>query len=284
MKGKNITLSTIIHVAKINELVRGAVLNGSRANPDAPTDELSDFDVIYVVRDVALLVEDKSWLEPFGDRLIMQEPDAMDGAWPKQSHRYAFLMQFTDGNRIDLTLIEKKHYENSKKDSLSRVLLDKDQNFLDIPHPSESDYLPAPPSQKEFFNCCNEFFWVSLYVAKGLARNQVVYAKAMLEQHVRQEFIRLLIWYAGILTGFSKNMGNCGKYLDKYLDESTWQAILATYTDHQLESMWPALLAMCDLFDRVAAELSKHFNFPYNHKEYVCVVNYMEMLRKSLKC
>ena len=55
----------------------------------------------------------------------MQTPSLMTGA-KKDDKRFSYLMQFIDGNRIDLTLIPYEERGNYiKEDSLTKVLLDK---------------------------------------------------------------------------------------------------------------------------------------------------------------
>ncbi len=92
----------------------------------------------------------------------------------KEKISFGYLMLFKDGNRIDLTLFPVDKIQNEfKRDSLTKVLLDKDGLLLHVLPPDMSDYLIKEPTQKEFTDCCNEFWWVSTYVAKGLRRNEI---------------------------------------------------------------------------------------------------------------
>ncbi len=70
-----------------------------------------------------------------------------------------------------------------------------------------SDYLPQPPTSKAFDDCCNEFWWVCPYVAKGLWRGEMTYAKHALEQFVREQLDKMLTWHIGIKTQFWRNPG-----------------------------------------------------------------------------
>ena len=79
-----------------------------------------------------------------------------------------------------------------------------------VPPASDRDYLPKPPSARAFFDCCNEFWWVSPYVAKGLWRRELPYAKYTHEVYVRDQITKMLTWYIGTKTGFSVNPGKCG--------------------------------------------------------------------------
>lgn len=55
-------------------------------------------------------------------------------------------------------------------------------------------------------------------MAKGLWRGEIIYAKFMLDQVVREQLMKMLRWYIGMKTNFSKNPGAYGKYFDKYLE------------------------------------------------------------------
>src|SRR5690242_18227055 len=135
-------LTLILQVAKNDENIRAVVMNASRASQGATKDEFQDFDIVYVVRMVKPYVENRKWLNVFGELLIMQTPDEMDGLWPKSKDAFAFLMQFKDGNRIDLTLIKHDKFTDRLRDSQSILLLDKDLKFDKFEHPSDKDYLP----------------------------------------------------------------------------------------------------------------------------------------------
>jgi aminoglycoside 6-adenylyltransferase len=106
---------------------------------------------------------------------------------PPDARRGANENAFKGGYRIDLTLIPKEKMKTDFiPDSLSMVWLDKDGLFSGIEPPSDRDYLIRKPTEKEFAECCNEFWWVCTYVSKGLRREEIMYAKAMMEGPVRQ--------------------------------------------------------------------------------------------------
>lgn len=274
-------LDLILQVAKSDENIRAVVMNGSRASPGATKDALQDFDVVFIVNHVFPLVLHRQWLNAFGELLIMQTPDEMDGVWPGSNDRFTFLMQFKDGNRIDLTVLNYEKYQKIPRDSQSLLLLDKDIRFGEFEHPSDNDYLPTQPTENEFKNCCNEFLWVSIYVAKGIARKELVYAKTMAEQKVKEELIKLLTWHAAIQTNFQKNMGAYGKYLEQYVEPEIWEAFKATYVDADYQHMWEGLFIMCDLFDKLALKISKYYHYAYNQDEYRAVFEYLKTVSKS---
>ena len=242
-----------------------------------------DFDIMYVVNtDVSTFVNNKQWIKQFGELLIMQTPDEMDGNWEKNKYAYAYLLQFKDWNRIDLTVLHESKFASMRKDSQSILLLDKDNLIGELAPSSDKDYLPQPPTEKQFADCCNEFLWVSTYVAKGIWRKELTYSKYMSEQIVKEELIKLLTWYAGIKSNFEKSIGKCGKYLEKYIEPEIWCQFVKTYTDADYTHMWDGLLLMCKVFNSIALKISSHYKYPYNEQEYKDVVAYLKSVKDSM--
>ena len=256
-------LELIVNTAKGDDRIRAVILNGSRANPHARRDIFQDFDVVYLVNDVASFTDDHAWIDRFGELMILQMPDAMGDPPPLNDGRFAYLMQFTDGNRIDLTLFPVSNLHELRRDSLSLLLLDKDGVVEPFPAPSESDYLPKPPNAKAFSDCCNEFWWVCTYVAKGLWREEIVYAKFMLDRVVREQLMKMLTWHVGVKTRFLRGPGGYGKHFKQYLEPALWAMLEKTYSDAGYENTWDALQVTCDLFRVAANQVAEHFGFDY---------------------
>jgi aminoglycoside 6-adenylyltransferase len=266
MRSEREMLDLIINIARKDERVRAVVMNGSRVNPNAPKDFFQDYDVVYLVTQKESFLADPGWINVFGELMILQLPDEMSDPPPEgRGLYYGYLMQFADGNRIDLTLFPVDKVDQLEEDSLTLTLLDKDGLLPTFPPPNDSGYMPKPPTAKAFFDCTNEFWWVSPYVAKGLWRHEIVYAKHMLDVYVREQLDKMLAWYVGVCNGFQKSPGKMGKYLDTCLEPELWQLLLSTYSDADYEHTWEALLAIGELFRRVAIPVAQHFGFTYPH-------------------
>ncbi len=251
----------ILTFAKQDENIRAVYLNGSRANPNAIKDAYQDFDVVFVVKKMEPYILDKGWIPYFGDIVIMQEPKPVDPG------TYVYLMQYKDGNRIDLKLLEssyaKTHYY---EDSLTVLWLDKDHQFEPV-IASEEDYLIKKPSKEEYEACCNEFWWVATYIAKGLWREELLYALENFNLFVRKELIQMLIWKVGFDTQFGCNAGKHGKHLQRYLSKPLWDALLQTYPAGEQEVIWIALIHAMDVFDLVAIEVGNQLECSYPAEE-----------------
>lgn len=283
MRTEEEMLELIVETARGDERIRAVILNGSRANPNAPRDPFQDFDILYLVTDVTSFKEDHQWIKRFGEMMIVQLPEEMQDPRPAVEEGFAYLMQFMDGNRIDLGIYPLDRLNRIGRDSLSVLLLDKEGIIEPFPPANESDYLPSPPTAKAFSDCCNEFWWVCPYVAKGLWRQEIVYSKTMLDTVVHEELMKMLVWHIGLKTGFSVNPGKLGKYFRRYLEPALWNRLMHTYSNASYEHTWEAMFTMCHLFREVAIEIASKLGFDYPFDDDRRVSAYLEHIRNLPK-
>ena len=267
MRSEQEMLDLILDTARGDERIRVVIMNGSRINPNARRDPFQDFDVIYLVNDVNQFKHNPDWIQRFGELMILQMPEDMQDPPPNQDGSFSYLMQFSDGNRIDLGIAPLEKLDELITDSLTEILLDKDERIGSMPPANDRNYLPLPPTPKAFADCCNEFWWVCPYVAKGLWREEILYAKYCLDHYVRDQLMKMITWYAGIRTQFSQTPGKNGKYLQQQLEPELWEKLLSTYSDAGYEHTWNALFRTCDLFREVANQVAEKFTFDYPHED-----------------
>lgn len=178
-------MNLILSRAENDAHIRVVGMEGSRTNQNIPKDRFQDFDVTYFVDDPALYTEDDTWVNVFGERLIMQKPEDME-LFPAVEEGYSFLMFFTDYNKIDLTILPLTALEDYLNgDGLREILLDKDGRVEEKPTPTDKEYHIQKPSARSFDDCCNEFWNITPYVVKGLCREVLPksWTKVMRQSH-----------------------------------------------------------------------------------------------------
>jgi len=283
MRSAETIYQLILDCARKDPRVRLVLLSGSRANPDAQRDDLQDFDVAWFVTNLDSFRGSEAWLESFGSRLMMQKPAEM-GENPPKKPDLVYLMLFEDGNRIDLSLRPLESLEAyASGEGLWSVLLDKDQRASGLPNPSAARFAIEPPSAKAFADCCNEFWWVSPYVAKGLCRREQLYAVWHMEAVIRQELLRILGWLVGVRDGFPVCLGKHNKYLQARLEPSEWRLLMRTCRLSAPRSCWQALFAAQRLFRRASLEVSTHFGYPYPSYERAMSQYIQKLFRNCLE-
>ncbi len=280
MRSEREMFDLILNFAREHDEVRAVVINGSRVNPNAKKDPFQDYDIVYYVRSVDPFRRNMDVVRYFGEIMILQLPEDMSDPPAEGDGHYTYLMQFMDGNRIDLSFYALNQVDVTLNDSLSLVLLDKDNLLGELPLPGNAGYLPQPPTAKAFDDCCNEFWWLNPYVAKSLWRDELIYAKVMLDAHMREQLLKMLTWFFGVQTDFQRSPGKLGKYLKGQIDADLWTLLERTYSDSQLDHIWEALFSMGDLFRQIATSVAEHFGFNYPKQDDFRVSNYVRHVRR----
>ncbi|WP_175614852.1 aminoglycoside 6-adenylyltransferase [Piscibacillus halophilus] len=281
MRTESEMMELILSTAREDERIRAVWMNGSRVNPNAKRDIMQDYDVVYVVKEINSFQQEVNWVDRFGERVIMQIPNP--SPWQVENNVVTYLMQFKDVNRIDLHLVPVEKVTDMMKtaESLTEVLLDKDGVIPKLPPASDRDYYVSRPSVSDFNHTCNEFWWVMPYVAKGLWRGEVLYAKGILEGPLRNALMQMLDWSVAIDYDFKISTGKFSKELHALLDQTTWNRLLDTFPTAHKNSIWQALEIMGDLFHDVAKTCAQRLGFNYNEEEEQSVRQYMKRVKNN---
>ena len=256
MRTETEMLDLISQTAKILQ-VEAVAMSGSRTDTKAPKDEFQDYDVVYVVDDLDNLTSDLSWLDQFGTRIIEQHNVL--------GNRRLYLMLFEDGNRIDLTLCPTEYIQEWVDSEADYTVL-KDEKGLFVPYsPNPQRYWTSPASAIEFDKACNEFWWVSAYVVKGICRKQAIYATDHLYGICQQELLKVLAWRVAADKG-TIDIGKNYKYLFQYLPAEKEKEFSALLDFSSVEKLTQSLFATMELFHQEAQFLAHKMGFDYDMK------------------
>ena len=234
--------------------VEAVALSGSRADIHSLRDQFQDYDVVYVVDDLNTLTRDLAWLDQFGTRIIEQHNIL--------GNRRLYLILFEDGNRIDLTLCPKDHIQEWVESEADFTVLE-DPKSLFVPHsPSPERFWTSPASETDFEKTCNEFWWVSAYVVKGICRNQLIYATDHLYGICQQELLKILAWQVASDRGVV-DIGKNYKYLFNYLLSEKEKEFSALLDFSSLYKITQSLLATMEFFHQESQYLAQKMGFKY---------------------
>ena len=234
--------------------VDAVALSGSRTNQKVQTDEFQDYDVVYVVDNLDNLTRDISWLDQFGTRIIEQHNIL--------GNRRLYLMLFEDGNRIDLTLCPKDHVQEWVDSEAGFTVLEDKKGIFETYSPSPERFWIHPASETDFEKSCNEFWWVSAYVVKGICRKQVIYSTDHLYGICQQELLKVLAWQVARDRGVV-DIGKNYKYLFNYLPSEKEKELSALLDFASLDKITQSLFATMQLFHQEAQYLAQKMGFKY---------------------
>jgi len=247
-------LGLILETAKKLQ-VDAVALSGSRTDTKAPKDEFQDYDVVYVLDDLDTLTSNLAWLDQFGTRIIEQHNVL--------GNRRLYLMLFEDGNRIDLTLCPKEHIKEWVDSEAGFTVLEDKKGLFESYSPSPERFWIHPASETDYEKSCNEFWWVSAYVLKGICRKQVIYSTDHLYGICQQELLKLLAWQVASDKG-KIDIGKNYKYLFQYLPTEKEKKFSALLDFSSLDKITQSLLATMQLFHQEAQYLAQKMGFDYD--------------------
>ena len=254
MRTETEMLNRILQIAKTIQ-VEAIAMSGSRTDTKAPKDEFQDYDVVYIVDDLDNLTRDISWLDQFGKRIIEQEVTL--------GHRRLYLMLFEDGNRIDLTLCPKDHIQEWVDSEADYTVLKDEKGLFESYTTSPQRYWTNPASPIDFEKACNEFWWVSAYVVKGIHRNHLVYATDHLYGICQQELLKILAWQVAANKGMV-DVGKNYKYLFQYLPAEKEKGFSSLLDFASLDKITQSLYVTMQLFHQEAQYLAQKMGFDYD--------------------
>lgn len=285
MRSEAEMMTLILDFIAQDDNIRGAYMNGSRANPAIPKDEYQDYDVVFACHDIQRYLDDHRWIDHFGKIAILQEADQTEtmlyGAQPR-FESYIFLILYQDDVRTDLCF---KTIDQALKeygtDSATVLLADKDHRFKVLAPASDQDYLIQKPSAFLVKTSINEFYWCLQNVAKGLARDQVPYALWMLNGPIRDMLHRMIEWKIAIDHDFKVSTGSHGKRFKAFLNPTLYHQWESTVPSASIESIWQASFNSIALFSSLAQEVCLALELDYPKDEETQVTAHLHRIHNK---
>jgi len=277
-------LSKLIKWAESKPDILAVILTSSRTKPDAPLDEFSDYDVIFVAEDIRLYRENESWLEDYGKVLVLyRDPVEIRFGF----ERFINVTQYNSGLKIDFTLwpveLLKTVVDMEKLpdyiDDGYRVLLDKDGLTRGMKAPSCRAFIPKPPTEAEYLQFVEEFFSNAPYAAKHIRRGDYFPLESMLNFMRYEKLGKMLEWQIEIENDWSLKSGNYGKGLQKYLSPKIFTEIENTYAGYGAQANWESLFRIIKLFGNVAIEVGGKLGYTYPKNMESHMMEYLQKVR-----
>lgn len=265
MKNKMQVMKLLMQFANQNEDIRVFTMNGSRVNAKIPEDSFKDYDVVFFTDSISKYKNNKSFLKQFGEIMLVTEPE--NGLFSPtflSEEGYIYLVQFMDGNRIDFQFRVLNHLEDYlREDSLTEVLVDKDNRIKKVIVPNDSNYWLKKPTQKLFKASIEEFWWQYLNTLKALNRDELTLAFFYLSLS-RDELIRLLAWKIGTIHGFKRNYGKYHHKIISLLSKEEKRDLMNTYCGLSVAEMMHVLRNMAYAVQKLIRELSVIMGYSYH--------------------
>jgi aminoglycoside 6-adenylyltransferase len=262
-------LDRILAWAEAEPAVRAVVVTSTRARPEGPPDELSDYDVILALEDIGR----------FDAAAAYGTPAAR---WGDEHDVYGtktlFLgVVYDDGVKIDWTLwpatVSALVAERGLNDALDvgyRVLLDKDGATAGWAQPTYRAHIPRRPTEDEYVALVEEFWWSATYVAKARARDEQFFLRFVLDVDMTHGVLRrMLEWLIETRRDRSWKPGAYGRGIERTLPPDVARELAAAHGSFE---------QTVEFFRRVAREVGDALGYAYPQYTDDVVSTYIDKL------
>jgi aminoglycoside 6-adenylyltransferase len=268
--------------ATTKDNIRAAVLLGSQARTERPADEWSDADISLFTTDMDTYLSSSDWLHEIEKvHLTMLGVSGFGGM---RQWRVMF-----DGARdVELTVMPDEMMKilvfMLQADSVPpeaktgveelrtvmrrgvRMLVDKDGTMEQIASmliPGEPPQA-VPPTEKEFLNLVNDFWYHTIWVAKKLRRGELWTAKACLDGYLKWDCVLPMVqWHTKASHGWQTDIWHSGRFMEKWADQRVIEGLRGSFAHYDAADIARALLAQMESFREVAIETVKLLGYLY---------------------
>lgn len=266
LQGYEQLIQNFVRWAQKQEDIRLVFVLGSRARMDHPADEWSDLDLVVVAIDIRRYISQVDWITHVGKPwLTFIETNA--GMIERR-------VLFDDGLDVDFALMplsmiqtmQERGIDTSTADVFRRgvrVVLDKDSLLSDPGRFTSAWKSPEPPSEGEFLQVVNDFWYHTVWTAKHVRRGELWWAKSGCDGKLKNLLQQVLEWHARAIYGPNHDTWLRGRFLEEWADPRAVQQLLGVFAHYEETDIWRALDATMDLFRWVSLETANLLGYSY---------------------
>ena len=272
-------MEKMVSYAIHSELIQVMLLFGSRARVKNIADKYSDYDIIFLVKDVDYFLNTDQWLNQIEKYYIsFQEPTAAYG-----QERRVF---FGDARDVDFLFYDVRESESLVADStiqafLSRgykILVDK-IDFKGVLERNKSfEDIEMIFSEKEFINLANTFWFHSVWSVKKLLRGEIWSAKSCVDGYMKDLLRQMLEWYSKAVNSKEFDVWHDGRFLDRWVDENIKKQLKTAYGTYDAVDILRAMTNTMRIFSEVSSKTAAILNFDYSKDAETYAVEQIEKL------
>jgi len=266
-KGKSKNYQTIItNFTRWGEActnLYAVLMIGSQARLDHQADEYSDLDMIMIVDDPALFIASDQWLKNIDDFYVSFVEDTIGGEKERR-------VLFHNALDVDFVILPKSKMNALNSDEAAtilergyHILIDKVglQDIITPPAmPRQTFFLPT---EQEFINIVNDFWYHSIWTVKKLKRGELWAAKFCLDSYMKWKLLFIIECHARAKHGIDYNTWFSGRFLEEWAEEWIVEKLSFCFSHYNREDIRTALHSTMDLFRAIAIEVAGMLHFQY---------------------
>ncbi|MGL5434640.1 MAG: aminoglycoside 6-adenylyltransferase [Lachnospiraceae bacterium] len=256
-------LEKIVSFCEQNEKVSTLILIGSQARTELHADEYSDLDLIMIASDVAYFIESNDWVKCIGAHHISFVEPTIGGQKEKR-------ILFDNALDVDFVVVSKEYAQDvlASDDALSilskgyRFLVNKDSYTIPeqiIKYATTYEI----PSEAEYVNVVNDFWYHTIWSAKKLLRGELWSAKFCIDSYLKWKLLWMIEHYEHVTHGPEYNTWYGGRFIDSWSDDEVKDGLAKSFSNYKKADMTEALFETMSLFRSLATKVAQEYSFVY---------------------
>src|SRR5687767_359129 len=129
-----------------------------------------------------------------------------------------------------------------------RVMVDKDRLMTRITLPIVSQIPYQPPTETDFLNVVNDFWYHAIWTTKKLQRGEVWTAKTGTDGYMKRLLLNMIEWHAHATGKGTSDTWFNGRFLEEWADPRVLAELKNTFALYESADVKRGLLATMNLF------------------------------------
>lgn len=268
--------------AKAQDTIMAAIIIGSRARTEVPADEWSDLDIILLTDTPEQFIESGDWLENIHSYSIsfLEKTSLGDGI-----ERRVMFDPHLDVDFVILTpeyfagMLQVKEVQQVFQKGY-KVLFDKTDVINGIKVPEDSSPAYSLPTQDQFDNLVQDFWYHIVWVSKKMLRGEIWVAKECLDSNLKQLLRRMAEWHAVTVLGNSP--WHNGRFIENWADPRLVNCFTTMFAIYDRNSMLLAMKETMSIFRLLANEVGDSLNYPYPQQADQAAVSFLHTFHEMI--
>ena len=254
--------------AQTEQVIRMALVVGSRARVDHPADEWSDLDIVLIVTDAKPYLSEVSWIESIGNPWLTFVEETAGGLLMERR------VLFEGGLDVDFLPIPLDIFRQVVEMGVTpdtanlfgrgvRVLFDKDGLSAKLEVFKGEGQLLQSPSEVELLEVVNDFWYHTVWTAKHLRRGELWWAKGCCDGHLKWLLLRMTEWHARVMKGQGCDTWMRGRFFEEWADPRALEELGEAFAYYDKDDLWRALYVTMSLFRWLSVDVAEQLDYSY---------------------
>jgi aminoglycoside 6-adenylyltransferase len=245
--------------------IRAVIVIGSRARTEQPGDAWSDVDLIISAYNPQPYLDYSEWLKSIGSVWVSHiEPTLAPGVSERRvlfEGGFDFDLIFVQDNQLN-RLLQNQEVAGIIRRGI-RILVDKDRLMSRITLPIGLRTPYVPPTESQFTNLVNDFWYHAVWTAKKIRRGELYTALMSSDGHMKHLLMQMLEWHTHAVSPVNPDTWFSGRFVEQWADPRLLALMTESFAYYEQADIERGLLATMNVFRQAATETAAQLTYPY---------------------